>query len=53
MMCSDSKMVNLCLDFRVWVNTGEVDSVKIKIKMKKNKKKKSLKSQATGLRVIG
>ena len=46
-------MVNFHLDFRVWVKIGEVDSVQIKIKMKKNKKKESLKSRATGLRVLG
>ena len=53
MICSDSKIVNFNLDFQVRVKTGEVDSVQIKIKMKKNKKKKSLKSRATGLRVLG
>ena len=57
---SEVQFGELNLDFQVWlktvrfwVKTGEVDSVQIKIKMKKNKKKKSLKSWATGLRVLG
>ena len=45
--------MNFNLDFQVWVKIGEVDSVQIKIKMMKNKKKKSLKSRATGHRVLG